>query len=92
MTIRNNIRSLLESLGVDLTPATQNIHGEAIQTDNQFLPIIIKLASRYSSPEAFATLMEAALPRLQERLETETPSQRIVLQQIIEAIQLYIAQ
>jgi hypothetical protein len=91
-SIRNSIKSLLESLGVDLTPPIQDVNGNPVQTSNQFYPVVLRMASRYSSPTAFATLMQAAVPALQARLETQTPAQRIVMEQIIEAIQLYIAQ
>lgn len=54
--------------------------------------MITKISAKYSSPTAFATLMQAAIPVLQQRVDAAAPAQKILLQQIIEAIQLYIVQ
>jgi len=78
--------------GVDLTPPVENAQGETVDTTNPFFPVITKMAAKYSSATAFATLMQAAVPVLQQRVEAAAPAQKIILQQIIEAIQLYIAQ
>jgi hypothetical protein len=60
------------------------------QTQNKFLPIIIRMAARHGSLHTFALLMEAAVPKLQERISTQTVSQRMMWQEIIDAIQLYV--
>jgi len=91
-TIQTAVKSILESLGVDLTPPAQDVDGNEVQTDNQFFPIIVRMANRYESPTIFATMMQAALSPLQDRLDAAGPAQRVLLQQVMEAIQLYIAQ
>lgn len=91
-TIKNSLKNILESLGVDLTPPTQDAEGNEVETDNQFFPIVIRMANRYESPETFVTIMQTALPSLQERANNAAPAQQILLQEIIEAIQLYIAE
>ena len=91
-TIQTAVKSILESLGVDLTPPAQDVDGNEVQTDNQFFPIIVRMANRYESPTTFATMMQAALAPLQDRLDAAAPAQRVLLQEVMEAIQLYIAQ
>lgn len=91
-SIRDQIKSLVGLFGVDLTPPVQDAEWNAVETTNPFFPVVTKMAAKYSSPTTFATLMQAAVPVLQQRVDTAAPAQRILLQQIIEAIQLYIAQ
>jgi len=91
-SIRNQVKELLTTFGVDLTPPVENAQGETVDTTNPFFPVITKMAAKYSSPTTFAALMQAAIPVLEQRVEAAAPAQKILLQQIIEAIQLYVAQ
>jgi len=91
-SIRDQIKALVAVFGVDLTPPVQDVEWKPVETTNPFFPVITKMAGKYSSPTAFATLMQAAVPVLQQRVDTAAPAQKILLQQIIEAIQLYIVQ
>jgi hypothetical protein len=91
-SIRTQVKNLVATFGVDLTPPPQNAQWNTVETTNPFFPVVTRMAGRYSSPTAFATLMQAAIPVLQQRVDAAAPAQKILLQQIIEAIQLYIAQ
>lgn len=90
-SVKDTIGSILTSLGVDLAPPAENAEWQPVETNNIFFPIIVKMAKNASSPTTFVTWLQNAIAKLDAKAQTASPSDRLVIQQIKEAIQLYVA-
>ena len=88
-SLRTQLNDILKLFGVDMQSIHPNAHGRWIETENQFFPLVARMASRYST-EAFMIMMEMAISTLQTRIAQQTPSQAENTAKIIEAIELYI--
>ena len=81
----------MTALGLDLTPPAQDMQGKVVQTENIFFPIIAKMAKSMSANIDFPAMLQKSLAKLDAKAEKESPANRILIEQIKEAIQLYIA-
>ncbi len=87
-TIQSSAAAMLQAMGVSLEPVVPE--EEVIESSNPFVSVVQKLAAKSWNADAFKKILSSAVGTLDTKINKATWSVKSVLEQIREAVFIYI--